>query len=246
MLTSSEKSGPSFSTTKLLAKRSLSVDRRYPIQIPCNSYIKDFPSCKSSNPLLVFHGPHKENTPFLSEMETRDICCLPNVRRTVEKAGIDYSAFKAKSTDFWNLEKGMDAGYHPMYSLNRKQSAFPEIQRKQAIQRRHTLSVITEVDASEIVSVSSRRSRQKENPLPQIGQPELHNSHKNLASSADRQPVSCKRVGEVLTKHDRSQVLQKHLQRAEGRYQNEQEMKAVRLYEWLKDQTDTHAIRLAR
>lgn len=246
MLTSLEKSAPSFSKTKLLAKRGLSMERRHTIQIPCNSYSKGSPACNTTNPLLVLHGHQKENTPVLSEMETRDICCLPNVRLIAENADMDNSALKAESSDFRNLERGMDAGYHPMYSLNRKPSAFPEIKRKQAIQRRHTLSVITEVDASEIVSVSSRRSRQKENPLPQIGQHEIHNSHKKLVRYAERQPMSCKRVGEVPNKHDRSQVLQKHLQRAEGRYQNEQEIKAVRLYEWLKDQTDTHAIRLAR
>ena len=246
MLTSLEKSAPSFSTTKLLAKRGLSVERRHTIQIPCNSYSKGSPACNRTNPLLVLHGPQKENTPVLSEMETRDIYCLPNVRLTAENADMDNSALKAESSDFWNLERGMDAGYYPMYSLNPKPSAFLEIKRKQVIQRRHTLSVITEVDASEIVSVSSRKSRQKENPLPQISEPEPHNSHKNLVRSADRQPVSCKRFGEVLNKHDRSQVSQKHLQRVEGRYQNEQEIKAVRLYEWLKDQTDTHAIRLSR
>lgn len=238
MHSSLERLGESSSNTKLLAKR-FSGERRHTIQIPCNSYIKDLPAGDSSKPLVIIRRPDSVKTLSFSETGERDVCVLPKCEK-------DYPILKPEKCSLWTLERTSSERY-PEVCLHRNSASFPEIKNvKQPVGRRHTLAAITEIDSSDVVSVSTTRSRQEINPLPQITSLDHHSSLQNSLRSAVSKETSFKLDFKTPNKLERSQAFKKHLQKAEASYQNGQEMKALRLFEWLKDQTDMHEITLKR
>lgn len=230
----------SSSGTKLLAKR-FSGERRHTIQIPCNSYVKNLPTDNSSKPLVIIRRPDSAKTPSFSDVEARDACVLPKWEK-------DYPTSRPEKCSLWTLEKTTSERCpQAQVCWHRNVASFPEIKNvKKPVSRAHTLSAITEIDASDVLSVSTRRSRQEINLLPQITSLEHNNSLQHSSPSAVSKDTSFKLDFRTPNKLERSQAFEKHLQKAEARYQNGQEMKALRLFEWLKDQTDMHEIKLTR
>lgn len=238
MNSSLERLTESSSNPKLLAKR-FSRERRHTIQIPCNSYVKDVPTGNSSKPLVIIRRPDSAKTLSFSDVEARDACVLPKWEK-------DHPTSRPEKCSLWTLERTTSERY-PQVCWQRNVASFPEILSvKKPVCGGHTLSAITEIDVSDVLSVSTRRSRQQKHLLPQITSLEHNNSLQNSTRSAVSKDTSFKPDFRTPNKLERSQAFEEHLQKAEARYQNGKEMKALRLFEWLKDQTDTHEIKLTR
>lgn len=183
MNSSLERLTESSSNTKLLAKR-FSRERRHTIQIPCNSYVKDLPTSNSSKPLVIIRRPDSANTPSFSDVEARDTCVLPKWEK-------DHPT-RPEKCSLWTLERTTGEGY-PQVCWQRNVASFPQIKNvKKPVCGGHTLSAITEIDASEVLSVWTRRSRQDKHLLPQITSLEHNNSLQNSARSAVSKDTSLK------------------------------------------------------
>lgn len=240
-----EKMGYCTSTSKLAIR--LQAGRRHSVNVPCAS-------SHGYNPIVVYLGTHSALERHCNEdIGTRETY-LPSLQRARQR-GHDSPAFNAKintkKCNTW-IRHGSTGNAENTPPVDPISLPLPEIKRKpRAVSRRHTLSVITEnVDFTEVVSVSSRAESNDENsPLPQITQTENHNRSQQrfrCMRAADT-GVKISAVGNKIPgKHDRAKALQKHIEKAEDRYRNGQEMKAARLFEWLKDQTDSDEKRLLR
>ena len=203
---------------------------------------------------MVILGTHPALERHCNEdIETRGEY-LPSLKRARQR-GHGSPAFnakiKTKKCNTW-IRDGSTGNAENSPPVDPKSLPLPEIKSKpRLVSRRHTLSVITEiVDATEVISVSSRECNDDENsPLPQITHIEKHNrSQKRFRCirAADTGAKISAVGNKIPGKHDRAKALQRHIEKAEDRYRNGQDMKAARLFDWLKDQTDSHEKRLLR
>ena len=183
------------------------------------------------------------------EIETRE-AYLPSLQRARQR-GHDSPAINAKiKCNTW-IRDGSTGNAENTPPVDLKSLPLPEIKRKRrVVSRRNTLSVITEiVDATEVVLVLSRESYDENSALLEITQTENHNRSQQRFRCIRAEDTGAKisAVGNKIPgKHDRAKALQKHIEKAEDRYRNGEEMKAARLFEWLKDQTDLNEKRLLR
>ena len=236
-------------STSRLARR-LQAGRRHSVNVPCASSYQNVPVKHLFNPTVVYLGTHPLERHCNEEMETRE-AYLPSLHRARHR-GNDTPAFNSKirtknCINTWTWDGSSNEENTP--PVDPKSLPLPEITRNpRTVSRRHTLSVITEiVDATDVSSVSSRETKDENNPLPQITQAEKHNSPQQrfrYTRDPDRKVTA---VGNKIPgKHDRAQALQKHIEKAEARYRNGHEMKAARLFEWLKDQANSNETILTR
>ena len=211
--------------------------RRHSIHAPTTSSFTNAPEDVQnvfSRPLVVSYRPRQSEARRAFEIKTRE-AELPGVSRR----SLDPPVFKEKIRERKSscplMTRSLSDGRRPA-PVDPDSVALPKISGKhQAIGRRHSLPAPTEM-----VSLSCRESEGENTfapkPLPQISQPENHKFTKDIGSVDG---IKLCAVGtKVPHKHDRSQALQKHLEKAEARYHNDLEIKATRLFEWLKDQTD--------
>ena len=234
-----------YPSTSKLARR-LQPGRRHSVNVPCASSY-------SCNTIVVYLGAHPALERHCNEdIETRG-AYLPSLQRARQR-GHDSPAFnakiKTKKCNTW-IRDGSTGNAENTPPVDPKSLPLPEIKRKpRVVSRRHTLSVITEiVDATEVISVSSRESHDENSPLPQITHIENHSrSQKRFRCirAADTGAKISAVGNKIPGNHDRAKALQKHIEKAEDRYRNGQDMKAARLFEWLKDQTESDEKRLSR
>ena len=220
--------------------RRLPGDRRHSIHAPTTSAFTNAPDGVQNvfNPLVASCGPRQFEARRVYEMKTRE-AEFPGV----SQRNLDPPVFKDKIKERKNscplLTRSLSVGRYPSPAGDPGSAmTLPDIRRKhQAIGRRFSLPTTTEV-----VSFPCRESGREVHttapkPLPQVSQPENHKFTKDIGSLDG---IKLCAVGTKVpsTKRDRGQALQKHLKEADESYRNGLEMRASRLFEWLKDQTD--------
>lgn len=215
--------------------RGLPRGRRHSIHAPTTSAFTNAPEDVQDvfSPLLVSYRPRQLEARRAFEVKTRE-AELPEVSRRSPPVFKDKIRERKNSCPL--MTRSLSVGRRPA-PVDPDLVALPEIGRKhQAIGRRHSLPA-----AAEVVSLSCRESGGEHTfapkPLPQLSQPENHKFTKDIGSVDG---IKLCAVGtKVPHKHDRGQALQKHLKEAESRHRDQDlEMRATRLFEWLKDQTD--------
>ena len=243
MSNSFEKLGNISSSPKL--PNRLPEGRRHSIHVPCPSSLQnapgDFKNLFKINPLFTSYPPGKGRTfemPYSCIVETKK-AYLPSLNGA-KKTGINVTASQERERDSWSRVRSFSEESNPL-SLDPKSAALPEIRRKPQVHlsRRYSLPVTTETDPSEDVSVLRRGNIKANTRTPQITQPENHNLQQK---NKDRESVNltklCPQGTKTPDKKDRAEALRKHVKKAETGYRDGTEVKAARMFEWLKEQTD--------
>ena len=245
MSNSFEKLGNISSSPKL--PKRLPEGRRHSIHVPCPSSLQnapdDFKNLFKINPLFTSYPPGKGCTfemPYSCVVERKKAYLPAALNAGAKKTGIDLTASQERERNSWSQVRSFSEESNPL-SLDPKSAALPEIRRKPQVHlsRRYSLPVTTETDPSEDVSVLRRGNIKANTRTPQITQPENHNLQQK---NKDRESVNltklCAEGTKIPDKKDRAEALRKHVKKAETGYRDGIEIKAVRMFEWLKDQTD--------
>ena len=227
------------------SSQKLPGGRRHSIHVPCPSSLQDAPddfkNLSKINPLfMTSYPPGKGRTfemPYSCIVETKK-AYFPSLNGAPQ-TGIDLTASTQRKRNSWSRVRCFSEESHSS-PLDPKLAALPEIRRKPQVNlsRRHSLPVTT--DDPEEVSVLHKGILKANTRTPQITQPENHNLRQK---NKDRESVNltklCAEDSKIPDKKDRrAEALRKHVKKAETGYRNGTEVKAARMFEWLKDQTD--------
>lgn len=234
-----------------IAKR-LPGARRHSIHIPCTSTFIHAPDrdMKLYDPLVVSYTPRTH--PLLDEaqgyeVKTRELEISELTRATQNdlKLSAPTAEIKLIKRNSWVEARSFSVKNQPS-SCDTKSLALPEVKGKSKVIRSCSLPVTTDNAAEAVSFLYGRRHREVNNTtqktLPPIIQPENHRllpRNEDICSTDGLKSVSVVGV-KIPDQHDRAQALQRHLEKAETRYQNAGlEIKATRLFEWLRDQPDS-------
>lgn len=231
------------SSSSKLPKR-FTRERRHSIHVSCTSPFKDPPD-NFINPLVAPYPSIEASAfqvPRSFEVATRN-AHLP-VLAGAKQNGLEPSGpnakIKARKRNSWTWVRSSSEENHPS-SLD--PNLFPEIRRKPLVNRRHSLPVTTG-NVTPVVSLSHRESSSVNNttlgPLPQVTQPKNHNLQQEFnAAGIKLCTESTKTHAEMIPgRNDQAEAMQKHVERAETSFNRQEvDIKAARLFEWLKNQT---------
>ena len=240
MSNSFEKLGLNAPSQKL--PRGLPKGRRHSIHVPCPSSFQnapdDFKNLFKISPLFTSHPPGKGGTfdvPHSCVVETKK-AHLP-VMNGAKQNGIDLTASKERKRNSWSRFRSFSEGSHLSPLDPKSAPVLPEIRRKPQVDlsTRHSLPVTT--DDPEEVSVLHRGIVEANTRTLQIIQPENHNLQQKDRESVNLTKL-CAQGTKMPDKKDRAEALRKHLQKAETGYRDGIDIKAARMFEWLKDQMD--------
>jgi len=191
---------------------------------------------------MTSYPPGKGRTfemPYSCIVETKK-ANLPSLNGAPQ-TGIDLTASTQRKRNSWSRVRCFSEESRSS-PLDPKLAALPEIRRKPQVNlsRRYSLPVTT--NEPEEVSVLRRGIIKANNRTLQITQPENHN-YDLQQKNKDRESVNltklCAEDSKISHKKDRrAEALRKHVKKAETGYLNGTQVKAARMFEWLKDQTD--------